>query len=271
MIRRQTEHHNAASDLRCPGWVAAGSPVRVHPRAHPRALNPVYAASVSCRCPQRCRRSDPPQRRPRAIRRAPRAVAHVARPGPSQPIPKSNCWAASVSGFVQPGLSAILACRARALARSPSFLRRAIDTARGRRIKPIRYDKYPVYAGYPLEPDSTVHTDGWKGYNDIPKHGYVRKMTVLASSEDPAHVVMPGVHRIASLLKRWLLGTHQGAVSNRHLDYYLDEYTFRFNRRSYTSRGLLFYRLMQQAACTPKTPYRSLIGGADTAGASARS
>jgi transposase-like protein len=114
-----------------------------------------------------------------------------------------------------------------------------------------------------VEPGSTVHTDGWKGYNRLGKHGYQRKVTVLAASDDPAHVLMPGVHRVASLLKRWLLGTHQGGVSNRHLDYYLDEYTFRFNRRTSASRGLLFYRLMQQAACTPATSYRSLVGGAE--------
>jgi hypothetical protein len=76
-------------------------------------------------------------------------------------------------------------------------------------------------------------------------------------------VLLPGPHRIAALLKRWLLSTHQGAVSNRHLDYYLDEYTFRFNRRTSGSRGLLFYRLMQQAASTPTTYYRGLIGGTE--------
>jgi len=112
-----------------------------------------------------------------------------------------------------------------------------------------------------VEPGATVHTDGWNGYNDLARFGYNRKVTVLASSDDPVHVLMPGVHRVAALLKRWLLGTHQGAVSNRHLDYYLDEFTFRFNRRTSGSRGLLFYRLMQQAAATSVTTYRSLIGG----------
>jgi hypothetical protein len=68
-----------------------------------------------------------------------------------------------------------------------------------------------------VEPGATVHTDGWRGYIALPKHGYDRKVTVLSGCGDPAHVVMPGVHRVAALLKRWLLGTHQGAVSNRHL------------------------------------------------------
>lgn len=116
-----------------------------------------------------------------------------------------------------------------------------------------------------VESGSTIHTDGWKGYNDLAQQGYRRKVTVLSDSGDPAHVLMPGVHRVAALLKRWLLGTHQGAVSPQHLDYYLDEFIFRFNRRTSASRGLLFYRLMQQAAATPTTPYRTLIGGSDTA------
>ncbi len=70
---------------------------------------------------------------------------------------------------------------------------------------------------------------------------------------------MPGVHRIASLLKRWILGTHQGAVSDKHLAYYLDEYTFRFNRRTSRARGLLFFRLMQQAVQIAPPSYRQLI------------
>jgi transposase-like protein len=111
-----------------------------------------------------------------------------------------------------------------------------------------------------VEPGATVHTDGWKGYNDLHKHGYQREITVVSTSGDPAHVLMPAVHRVAALLKRWLLGTHQGAVSNKHLDYYLDEYTFRFNRRTSRSRGLLFYRLMQQAVVTAPTRYRDLVG-----------
>lgn len=112
-----------------------------------------------------------------------------------------------------------------------------------------------------IEPGSVVQTDGWPGYDELPKWGYVREKTILSASAEPAHVVMPGVHRIASLLKRWLLGTHQGAVSARHLDYYLDEYTFRFNRRTSRARGLLFYRLLEQALQTEPSPYATMIGG----------
>ena len=98
-----------------------------------------------------------------------------------------------------------------------------------------------------VEPGSEVLTDGWAGYNTLPEHNYIHSKTILSSSGDPAHVLMPGVHRIAALLKRWLLGTHQGSVSHKYLDYYLDEYTFRFNRRTAQARGLLFYRLVEQA------------------------
>jgi transposase-like protein len=97
---------------------------------------------------------------------------------------------------------------------------------------------------------STVCTDGWGGYNDLPTHGYRHQTTVLTSTGDLAHVSMPGVHRVASLLKRWLLGTHQGSVTPDHLQAYLEEFTFRFNRRTSRSRGLVFRRLLEQAVAT---------------------
>lgn len=81
--------------------------------------------------------------------------------------------------------------------------------------------------------------------------GYRHIVTNISDSGNPAHVVMPPVHRVASLLDRWWLGIHQGAKPS-HLDYYLDEFTFRFNRRTSRARGLLFYRLMEQAVdCAP--------------------
>jgi len=97
---------------------------------------------------------------------------------------------------------------------------------------------------------AVVHTDGWSGYNNLRKHGYIHQKTVLSSSGDPSHVSMPGVHRVASLLKRWILGTHQGAISSDHLQSYLEEFTFRFNRRPSRSRGLVFHRLIEQAVAT---------------------
>ena len=103
-----------------------------------------------------------------------------------------------------------------------------------------------------------VHTDGWQGYFDIGRYRFKHVVTNVSASGDPAHVVLPHVHRVASLLGRWLLGTHQGAVSHHQLDYYLDEFTFRFNRRRSRHRGLLFYRLLEGAVATDPHPYRAL-------------
>jgi len=138
---------------------------------------------------------------------------------------------------------------------------RGFGRVRLRRVPDVSAPSLTSFVREVVEPGSVVHTDGWKGYDDLPTWGYMRKKTVLSASGDPAHVAMPGVHRIAALLKRWLLGTHQGAVSARHIDYYLDEYTFRFNRRTSRARGLLFYRLLEQAVETEPTPYAQLIGG----------
>jgi transposase-like protein len=110
-----------------------------------------------------------------------------------------------------------------------------------------------------VEPGATVHTDGWQAYWTLPDRGYEHERTVMRKQSDPAHVVMPGVHRVASLLQRWLLGTHQGAVSAEHLDAYLNEFTFRFNRRSSRRRGLLFYRLLEQAVVADPITYRDLV------------
>lgn len=114
-----------------------------------------------------------------------------------------------------------------------------------------------------VAPGSVVHTDGWRGYNELPKHGYTREITILSSSGDPAHVSMPGVHRLASLLKRWILGTHQGSIANDHLQSYLEEYTFRFNRRTSPSRGLVFRRLLEQAVITRPITEKDATHGYD--------
>jgi len=89
---------------------------------------------------------------------------------------------------------------------------------------------------------SIVRTDGWKGYNQISSNGYGH--IVIRKNGSVGEDMLPLAHRIASLLKRWLLGTYQGAVRPSHLDYYLDEYTFRFNRQTSASRGKLFFRLI---------------------------
>ena len=105
-------------------------------------------------------------------------------------------------------------------------------------------------------PGSVLHTDGWLSYDHLEKHGYRHRITFAkGSATDP----LPRVHRVVSLLKRWLQGTHQGAVNRAHLDYYLDEFTFRFNRRTSRHRGKLFFRLVQQAVAVDPAPYRSIV------------
>jgi transposase-like protein len=108
-----------------------------------------------------------------------------------------------------------------------------------------------------VELGSLIHTDGWLGYLPLENRGYEHEVTLLKGKKKTPSDLMPRVHRVISLLKRWLVGTHQGAVSHKHLDYYLDEFTFRFNRRRSKSRGKLFFRLAQQAvAVDPVTYYR---------------
>ena len=110
-----------------------------------------------------------------------------------------------------------------------------------------------------IEPGSLVHTDGWMGYEPLRRHGYRHRVTFLQGQAKSPSQLMPHVHQVVSLLKRWLLGTHHGAVTHEHLDYYLDEFTFRFNRRRSRSRGKLFFRLAQQAVAVDPAPYESLV------------
>jgi len=109
-----------------------------------------------------------------------------------------------------------------------------------------------------VQPGSIVHTDGWPSYGGLEAKGYGHDVTEMKSAEQGVDM-LPRVHRVASLLKRWLLGTHQGAVSKAHLDTYLDEFAFRFNRRTSRHRGKLFYRLVQHAVALPPVPYRRMV------------
>lgn len=101
---------------------------------------------------------------------------------------------------------------------------------------------------------SILVTDGWKAYTTVAAGRYGHVMHSISSSGHPAHELLPHVHLVASLLKRWLLATHQGAVDPRYLQAYLDEFVFRFNRRNSTHRGLVFHRLLEACVVTPPQP-----------------
>jgi len=110
-----------------------------------------------------------------------------------------------------------------------------------------------------VKPGTTINTDDWNGYNRVSKIGY--KHEIIHKSPEVGVNLLPRVNTIASLLKRWLLGTYQGRVQVTFLDYYLDEFTFRFNRRTSSSRGKLFYRLVQQAVTVPHVLGKDIKGG----------
>jgi len=111
-----------------------------------------------------------------------------------------------------------------------------------------------------IEPGSTIITDGWRGYSSL-SHSTVynhQVKTVLGSGKN-AHELLPHVHMVDSLVKRWINGTYQGKISPKHLAFYLDEFAFRFNRKMSTYRGKLFYRLMQQAVEADPITYNDII------------
>ena len=94
---------------------------------------------------------------------------------------------------------------------------------------------------------ATVVTDGLWPYRMLPQHGYLHRPTVLeGKGREASNAVLPRVHRVASLMKRWMLGMHQAGINTDKIEPYLEEFTFRFNRRQSSSRGMLFYRLLQQ-------------------------
>ena len=137
----------------------------------------------------------------------------------------------------------------------------------GVRIGRIRLNRVPNASGASLEEavqqaaemGSVIRTDGWQGYSRLNTLGYGHE--IVRQDANIGENLLPRCNRVASLLKRWLAGTHQGGVSHEHLDYYLDEYTFRFNRRTSRYRGKLFYRLLQQAVATEPLPYDQIAKG----------
>ena len=129
---------------------------------------------------------------------------------------------------------------------------------RMRRISDVTKDTLTDFVLDHVARGAEAHTDGWLGYFDIGKYRFKHVARNVSASGDPAHVALLHVHRVASLVQRWILGTHQGAVGHDQLDYYLDEFTFRFNRRHSRHRGLLFYRLLEGALAADPHPYKTL-------------
>jgi len=136
---------------------------------------------------------------------------------------------------------------------------KCVGRIRLRRVPDASADSLLAFVDDAIEPGSMVKTDGWKGYTELETRGYRHQVLILSRRNESASDLLPRVHRVVSLLKRWLMGTHQGAVSHEHLDYYLDEFSFRFNRRSSRHRGLLFYRLVQQAVAIEAVPYKDMV------------
>lgn len=136
----------------------------------------------------------------------------------------------------------------------------------GRRIGRIRMARVPDASAASMhefiqkfvQPGSVIHTDGWEGYTGLQQNGYIHEITVVKGRKN-ASELLPRVHLVIALLKQWLIGTHQGAASQKYIDYYLDEFTFRFNRRASHYRGKLFYRLIQQAVALEPTPYKEIV------------
>jgi len=131
-----------------------------------------------------------------------------------------------------------------------------IGRIRLRRVDDVTRETLHAFIADSIEPGSTVRTDGLQSYRDLDVHAHRRDVQRKMDQEEHS---LQHVHRVIALLKRWLLGTHQGAVSRTHLDFYLDEFTFRFNRRKSASRGKLFYRLAQQAVQVPPSPLSTLV------------
>ena len=138
---------------------------------------------------------------------------------------------------------------------------KGIGRIRLRRIPAASTSPLVAFVKHAVKPGSVVITDGWEAYAGLKQEGYKHRPRVISGSSNTASALLPRVRRVASLFKRWLLGTHQGALSLEQLDSYLDEFTFRFNRRTSRYRWKLFYRLVAQAVAVEPVPYSRLLAG----------
>jgi transposase-like protein len=138
----------------------------------------------------------------------------------------------------------------------------------GKKIGRIRLRHIPDASGKSLvgfivdsvQKGARVHTDDWNGYNGVREAGYLHQVTPVLGDPQRALKYFPHVHLVASLLKRWLGATHQGSVRKRHLQVYLDEYAFRFNRRRSRHAGKIFYRVIEQMVVHEPKTYSEIVG-----------
>jgi len=150
----------------------------------------------------------------------------------------------------------------------------AVETARGkargRRLGRLRLATVPDvsaaslggFLGRNVARPATITTDGWAGYRGLDAAGYDHEPLNLSATWGDATLRLPAIHLVFGLAKRWLLGTHHGAVSTKHLQAYLDEYVFRFNRRTAIGIAYRFARLIEHAVLTPPVTYRAIVHGA---------
>jgi transposase-like protein len=138
---------------------------------------------------------------------------------------------------------------------------RGIGRIHLRRIPAASASPLVAFVKHAVKPGSVVITDGWEAYTGLTEEGFKHRPRVINTSSKSEATLLPRVQRVASLFKRWLLGTHQGALSREQLDSYLDEFTFRFNRRTSRYRWKLFYRLVAQAVAVEPALYSRLIAG----------
>lgn len=134
---------------------------------------------------------------------------------------------------------------------------KGVGRIRLKRIADLSRNTLHEFIQHSVEPGSIVRTDGLSAYRDLV--GYQHQVKIIRQGNASGSNVLPMVHRVIALLKRWMLGIHQGAISMEHMDYYLDEFTFRFNRRKSAARGKLFYRLAQQAVQVAPVTYDQMI------------
>lgn len=144
---------------------------------------------------------------------------------------------------------------------SKKYKKVAFGRVRLQRVENVKKATLTKFVVANCKAGAEIRTDHWVGYDGLKAEKFKHVQTSISSTGDPAHVYLPGVHMVASQLKRWLMGTHQGAVGVHQVDYYLDEFVFRWNRRRSANRGLVFYRLLEQALVTEPNPASEIIGG----------